>query len=211
MNSDQRSAVKGGKWPTLLVVAALASVAATNSALEDEELTLRPPHAELPPTLWEQHGTLIVVGAIGAGVGVALLLWLWLRPKAAAVVPIEVQTQRDLEGLRQREETGHTLSQVSGAVRRYFATAFELSSGEMTTTEISSAMATNEKFNPELTTKVRGFLRSCDEQKFSPAPAPGKIGAAETGLELVRLGEERRALLRQSAAVQAANSAKQSA
>src|SRR5688572_28657989 len=96
---SQRSKGRRQKWPMLLVITALASVAATNSALEDEDLVLLPPHTEIPPTLWEQHGGLLIFGAIIAVAAVALVLWLLLRSKPPVAVPIEIQTRHELEGL----------------------------------------------------------------------------------------------------------------
>jgi hypothetical protein len=190
---------------------ALASIAATNSESGADSLELLPPYAEMPPSFWEQYGALIILAAILLLAGVAILLWLLLRPRPPVNVPIEIQTRRDLEALRQRNEDGQVLSQASRAVRRYFATAFELSANELTTTELCRAVETSDKFSPELAAKVTDFLRRCDELKFSPASSPEKFGATERGLELVQLGETRRALLRQSAAVTATKAASQSA
>ena len=142
---------------------------------------------------------------------VGIIVLFLIRPKSSVGVPIELRARRELESLRQRAEDGIVLSKASGAVRRYFATAFELSAAEMTTTEFCRAAEGSEKIGPQLTASVIEFLRRCDELKFAPPSAPTKIGAAERGLELVNLGEARRALLRQSAAITAAKSSGQPA
>ena len=51
----------------------------------DDIPPLRPPHAELPPTFWEQHGLWVIVAgsrSLLALVGAAV--WCLLRPKPPA-------------------------------------------------------------------------------------------------------------------------------
>ena len=81
---------------------------------------LRPLHAEIPPTFWEQHTTSVsLVGfVLLALIGVAI--WFATRPKALVVIPPEVQARGDLESVRKLPEDGRVLSKVSQTVRRYF-------------------------------------------------------------------------------------------
>ena len=164
----------------------------------DEIPPLRPPHAELPPAFWEQHGW---SGSLG---GVALLalaggaLWRRLRPKPAAIVPPEVQARQALEPLQHEAETGARLSRISQVVRRYVAAVFELPPEELTTTEFCAALSTNAQAGSELSTALSRFLRECDERKFAPSAPPGGINAAARALELVARAETRRAELRQA-------------
>lgn len=180
---------------TLLVVTACR--AATNSAREDDPFKLSPPHAELPPTFWEQYGTWIVVAAVVVLVLVGTALWWLLRPRPSIPVPIEVSSRKELEALRQRKEDGQVLSQISRVLRRYVVGAFTLPPDELTTSEFCRAIVSHENIGADLAARVGEFLRQCDELKFAPAGSPMPIGAAARALELVELGEARRAWLRQ--------------
>ena len=160
---------------------------------------LRPPHAEIPPTFWEQHPVSVsLVGfALLALIGVAL--WLATRPKPPVVVPPEVQARGDLTSLRQLPEDGRVLSKVSQTVRRYFGAAFALPPGELTTAEFCQAMAGNGQIGTNLATATAEFLHRCDERKFAPDAPPQATGAADHALKLVEQAETQREQLRQAA------------
>jgi hypothetical protein len=160
---------------------------------------LRPPHAEIPPTFWEQHTASVgLVGfALLALMGVAI--WLTTRPRPPVIILPEVQARGDLESLRKLTEDGRVLSKVSQAVRRYFGAAFALPPGELTTAEFCRAMAANDQVGPELSTTTSDFLRRCDERKFAPNAPPAATGAAEYALKLVEQAEQHREQLRQAA------------
>jgi hypothetical protein len=159
---------------------------------------LRPALPEIPPTVWEQHGVLIVVLTVVALLLVGGLIWWLLQPKPPVPVPIEIQTRRELEQLQTSAEDGKTLSRISQVLKRYFAVAFELPAGELTTTEFSNAVSANQKISGELAARVSDFLRHCDEQRFSPAVGV-QTSACSQALELFQAGEVRRAELRQMA------------
>jgi hypothetical protein len=162
----------------------------------DDVPPLLPALPEIPPTLWEQHGLLIVVLGVLALALVGAAIWWLLQPKPSVPVPIEIQTRRELDALRQRTEDGRTLSEISRCLRRYFAVAFKLPPGELTTTEFCRLVAANEKVGGELATAVSEFLRGMDEKKFSPASSIGQNDAANRAIELFECGEKRRAELR---------------
>ncbi len=159
---------------------------------------LRPALPEIPPTLWEQYGVLIVVLIVIAVALLAAAIWWLLQPKPPVPVTIEIQTCNELELLKLPTEDGKTVSQVSQVLKRYVAVAFELPSGEMTTAEFSRAVAGSEKVGSELAASVSEFLRQCDERKFSPTVGV-QASACSRALELVDVGERRRAELRQVA------------
>jgi hypothetical protein len=150
-----------------------------------------------------------VVVAVLLVVFVGVLAWWILRPRPSIPVPIEIQSRKDLEALRQRSEDGRLLSQVSRELRRYVVGAFALPPDELTTTEFCRVIAAHERLGPDLAAQVAEFLRRCDELKFAPASSPTPMGAAARALELVELGESRRAHLRKVEA--AANSAQPAA
>ncbi len=159
---------------------------------------LLPALHEIPPTVWEQYGVLIVVLGIGLIALLVVAIWWLLQPKPPIIVPIEIQTRNELELLRLPSEDSKTISRVSQVLKHYFAVAFELPSGEMTTTEFSRAIAASEKVGSELAANVSDFLRQCDEQKFSLAAGINN-SACSRALELVDQSEMRLAELRQVA------------
>jgi hypothetical protein len=183
-------------WLTVLWCSVTTAIAATNSESENEILKLNPPYAELPPTFWEQYGTWMVFGAVLLLVLVGLAVWWVLRPKPSIPVPIDILTRKELEALRQRPEDGQVLSQVSRVLRRYVVGAFALPPDELTTSEFCQVIASHEKIGPDLATRISEFLHQCDELKFAPAILTSPMSAAARAMELVELGEARRAHLR---------------
>jgi hypothetical protein len=179
--------------------APLSLYAATNSERPDEILVLSPPHAELAPTFWEQYGGWAFLAAVVLLALASIVAWRWLRPKSPVVLPIELQARQELAALRQRSEDGRMVSQVSRVMRRYVVTAFELPPDELTTSEFCRALGGDQKIGPELAAAVGEFLRRCDEVKFAPSSSPRQMGAAIRALELIELGEARRAQLREMA------------
>ena len=161
---------------------------------------LAPPAAEMPPTFWEQHQTVIILG------GVALLLFeviYWgarLRPAAPEVLPPETEAREALSACESQPEDGKILSEVSRIVRRYTAAVFALPPGEVTTAEFCARLAGNERAGAELGGRIARFLRECDERKFSPVSAAAPLNAVAGALDLVDRAEARRAASRQTAA-----------
>lgn len=181
-------------WLAGLWLAASRAWAATNAP--DEIPPLRPPRPELGPGYWEQNGWW--VGTVGAVLAIAVVavIWYWRRPRSVPVVPPEVRARKDLEALRDRQETGAVLSRVSHIVRHYYADAFGLQGGELTTAELCRLARGSGAIGGSLSARVEEFLVRCDERKFSPpAPAP-PLGAVGEALGLVEQGEARRAELR---------------
>jgi hypothetical protein len=194
--SDRRDACPTGwtqaVWTAAFSFAGLTCNAAANAEGENEILRLSSPHAELPPSFWEQYGAWVVVAAVLLVVLAAALAWWILRPGPSIPVPIEILSRKELEALRQRNEDGQVVSQVSRALRRYVMGAFALPPDELTTAELRRVMAGHDQMGADLAERVGDFLHQCDERKFAPA-APPLTGAAARALELVELGEARRA------------------
>ena len=203
---SRRKALRQGAGFGFQFWASLPWVASAQST--NEIPPLRPLHAEIPPTFWEQHPFSIgVVGlALLAFMGVAI--WFATRPRPPVIVPPEVQARNELELLRELPETGAVLSQVSQAVRRYFGAAFALSPGELTTAEFCRAMAGKEQLGADLLTATGDFLRRCDERKFAPESPPGATGAADHALKLVNQAETHREQWRSVAPAKPASRAK---
>ena len=154
---------------------------------------LSPPYAELPPTFWEQHGTAVLVAGLGVILLAGLVIWQCLRPKPKLILPPEVEARNALEALHQSNEDGALLSNVSQILRRYFIVAFQLSPGELTTSEFCRVIAGREQVGGELAAAVSDFLHRCDEQKFSPAKSAVSLGAVNQALALIKSAEARRA------------------
>ena len=178
---------------------ALPLLAATSTAADDIP-PLRPPHAEIPPTFWEQHGLLVVSCGIILLALVCVAAWVLTRPKPPVVVPPEVQARQALEPLRQQPEDGKLLSRVSQIVRHYVAAAFNLPPGELTTAEFCSAVAGHASIGPDLSAALSEFLRLCDQDKFSPPASIPPLSAVDRALKLIGQSQARRLAITQSAA-----------
>jgi hypothetical protein len=153
---------------------------------------LAPPYGEIPPTLWERHGTMILVAGTAVIALAVLILWKIFRPKPPVILPPEVLAREALTKLLRQPEDGKLLSNVSQILRRYVIAAFELPAAELTTTEFCAALAASEKIGTEPAQAISDFLRACDERKFSTSPAAAPLNAATRALELVALTENAR-------------------
>jgi hypothetical protein len=157
------------------------------------------PLPEIPPTFWEQHGILVVSVSLVFIALLGILLWWLLQPKPTVPVPIEVRTRQELEALAREPMNAQTLSKLSRCLRRYFAAAFGLPAGELTTTEFNRAFAAQTTIGSELVAAVGEFLQRADERKFAPG-ASGDSKAMQQALELFERGEWRRVELQQATA-----------
>ena len=181
----------------LLLAAQPAPAAATNSltVAPDAIPPLRPPHAEIPPTFWEQHGLWVVIVGVLLLALIGAAVWFLTRPKPPVVVPHDVQARLALEPLREQPEDGALLSRVSQILRHYVAAAFCLPSGELTTAEFCHAITGHAEIGPDLSAALSEFLHQCDQRKFSPpAPAP-QFGAVAQALKLIDQSQARRLAL----------------
>jgi hypothetical protein len=181
----------------LFLFSALPLHGQTNLSATNAPLKLLPPYDELPPTFWEQNATAISFAGLGVVTLLAFFLWLIFRPKPEIIVPPEVQAREALHKLSSQPEDGAILSRVSQVLRHYFSAVFQLSPGELTTTEFCREISSNEKIGAELSTAAADFLRDCDNHKFSATAGAGKIDAANRALNLVEQAERRRAQLRE--------------
>jgi hypothetical protein len=134
---------------------------------------LAPPVGEIPPTFWEQHGTMILLAGIALIAAAALILWKLLQPKPPVILRPEILAREALTKLLRQPEDGKLLSDVSQILRRYIIAAFELPAAELTTTEFCAALAASENIGRELAGLISDFLRECDKRKFAP---PGAVG-----------------------------------
>lgn len=180
--------MKRGMW--LVLLAGGLRAAETN-----EVFKLAPPYAELPPSFWEQHGVVVILGVVGGAVLIAGLLWLALRPKPVPPVPLEIQTRNALAALQSRTEDGVLLSELSQVLRRYFIGAFGLPPAELTTTEFCGQLGRNEAVGGELASAVGEFMRACDQRKFALAEPVPSAGAVAKAQELFERAEARRQVL----------------
>ncbi len=190
-NATQRVAGLGirilGTWPLV-----------TGAQGTNDIPPLRPPHAEIPPSFWEQHAASVSLGGVALLAFIGLAIWFATRPRPPFLVPPEVQARGDLAALRKLPEDGRVLSRISQAVRRYFGTAFSLPPGELTTTEFCQAIAANGQIPSALATDTADFLRRCDERKFAP-DTPATTGTAEVAQQLIEQAETHREQLRRVA------------
>jgi hypothetical protein len=199
---------EGRKLLALFLLLAVRPVfaAATNASDADAIPPLRPPHAEIPPTLWEQYGLWVIVFGVLLLALVGAAVWLLTRPKAPVILPAHVQARQALEPLFRQPEDGALLSRVSQVLRRYVAAAFNLPPGELTTAEFCSVIRGHAQIGQALSAALTEFLRLCDHDKFAqPAPVP-PLGAASRALKLIDQAEQRRLAMLQPAVQPPANS-----
>jgi hypothetical protein len=154
---------------------------------------LAPAYGEMRPTFWEQYGTatLVIIPIVLALGGLAG--WLISRPKPPVIVPPEVPARASLTKLLPQPENGKVLSEISHVLRRYVLAVFDFPSAELTTAELSAALAGSQKAGPELAQAIADFLRECDRRKFSPPSSTPPLNAAARALELVEQAGRRRA------------------
>jgi hypothetical protein len=182
-----------------LLIAQRSFAADTNLLAADAIPPLRPPHAEIPPTFWEQYGLWVVIVGILLLALVGAAVWFLTRPKPPVVVLPEVQARQALEPLRQQPEDGVLLSRVSQILRHYVGAAFDLPPGELTTAEFCHAIDGHTQIGSELSATLSEFLHQCDQRKFSPsAPAP-PLSATAHALKLIDQAQTRRHAMAQSA------------
>ena len=189
---------------TLRFLGAVSFLLAMRTQAQDdtnEIPQIRPPHAELPPTIWEQHSEAIIVVAVLLMALVGLVVWLWMRPRPVVVIPPDVLAREALAALPITVSEGERLSQVSRILRHYIQQAFELPKAELNTTEFCRVVAEQADIGPELAGALAAFLRDCDRRKFSPEPAPASdVNVVTQALALIEQGEARRERLRALAA-----------
>lgn len=153
---------------------------------------LQPPHEEIGPSFWEQHGGQIVIAVVVFFALVALCIAWLQRPKPVVITPPVVLARGELEGLQERAENGALLVEVSRVVRRYVISTFMLPPEELTTAELLQALQTRSQIDGDLITTIGQFLRRSDERKFAPALAPPQIGVVTRAAELVETIENYR-------------------
>jgi hypothetical protein len=193
----------------LFEISALAR-ADFDASPSDKIPPLLPPRGEIPPTFWEQHGTLVIVGSILTLAVISAAIWLLTRPRPPVVVPPGTQAREALQDLGKHPEDGKVLSCVSQIVRYYVAAAFALPEGELTTSEFCRLITGHEPIGQDLTNAICGLLRRCDDRKFAPAGLQGTatdqapLGAVDAALNLVEQAEARLTVLRQAEAAKVA-------
>jgi hypothetical protein len=152
--------------------------------------TLLPPYGQMRPTFWEQHGTAILAGGLILMGLVAAGVWRILKPRPRPVLPPAIAAREALARCRVRPEDGNILSEVSQVLRRYIGAMLEFPDGELTTAELCRELEGGQKITPQLTHSISGFLRACDERKFSPAVSSAPLDAAGRALEFIILIEK---------------------
>ena len=175
--------------PILFLDAALGAANGLN-----EPLTLRPPRNEIPPSFWEQHGTLLISLGIVAALGLAFLIWYLAQPKRVVELPPEIRARRDLEALVGKPVDLEVLSRASQILKRYYGEAFSLPREEMTTAEFCRAVSAKTEIGSEVSGEICRFLKKSDALKFAPGPTPQDF--PNEAMKLVEMAEQRKAALR---------------
>ena len=170
-----------------LIAAIAAMLSVTARAADTNALpALIPAYGEIPPTFWEQNGTVVIIDVIVFLAVAVAVAWEIFRPKPAPVLPPEKTAREALAKLQNQPEDGKLLSEVSQILRRYVGDVFGFPGGEMTTAEFCGAISRHEKIGTELSGAIASFLRECDVRKFSPANSATPVNAVHRALELVK-------------------------
>jgi hypothetical protein len=157
---------------------------------------LAPPHGEIPPTFEERFnpatksGQAIFLFIVVLAALLFFVIWKKLHPPPPPILPPEIVAREALAKLLRQPEDGKILSEVSHILRRYVIAALELPAAELTTAEFSAALAGRENIGAALVQTIAGFLRECDERKFSAGSVSKPCNAASRALELVALVEK---------------------
>lgn len=174
-----------------LLALALPGLALALTNAPEEELQLRPPLSEVPPTFWEANAPYVAGAAAAAVAGVSAAVFFFTRPRRKREIPPAVLARTELEALRNEPENGVILSRISHTVRSYLQAAFQLGGGELMTTEVARALDQRPEVGKELAHAAREFLQDCDVRKFAPAAPPHSSRAFEAAVKIVDLAEQR--------------------
>lgn len=173
--------------------------AATNLISSDDIPPLRPARPELPPTFWERYGVWVVIAGFVLLLLLAIGIWYLTRPKPPVIVPPAVKARQALQALEHRPEDGLVLSRVSQILRHYVTAAFELTAGELTTTEFCLQLLQLDRMGPAISVPLTDFFRQCDQRKFAPNAPPQPLGVVDRASRFIDQCEARLVQLRQSA------------
>jgi hypothetical protein len=177
----------------------LVAVTTSHAASTNDIPPLLPPRGEILPSLWEQHGVLVVVAGILMAGLLGLAIWLLARPKPPVIIAPALLARQELDGLRQKPQDGALLSRVSQVFRHYVNAAFGLPPAELTTTEFCRLMESQDRVGPQLAGEMGSFLRECDQRKFAPPSQMPPFSAVSQAAELISQTESRLAALAQPA------------
>jgi hypothetical protein len=155
------------------------------AAQEDPTTALKPPKGELPPGLWEQVGWMIAVGLIVIVGGAIAWAILWGGRKPPIIPPPAFTARRALATLRGQTDHRALVIETSKIFRNYIVSVLLLPAGEYTTLDIIKVMQSLALMPLDLKQEAAGFLKQCDEQKFSPMPVHKEGDVVGRASELV--------------------------
>lgn len=170
----------------------LAQLTEYGCSAAEEVPSLRPPRGLFTPSLWEQHGALLITGiALTAGIA-AFLIWRARRPKPVAVVPAVLAARQALQSLQASPQDSALALTVSRILRHYLITALGLPDAELTTAEFEVVLRDHSRIGVNLAMQLIRFLRDCDVRKFAPMAPKSDSELAAKALELINQVETSR-------------------
>lgn len=160
---------------------------------------LRPPENVLPPSFWEQHGGLMVVGGVLL-LTVAIVGFWCFRRRTQSATPSPLSIAREgLLQLANQPGSDVVAGQVGGLLRRYLVASFKtLPPAELTADELAARLPRVAPWlGAELLGQVTSLLTECDRLKYAhpPGPVPNPAQRAVELLERVasvQAAEQRR-------------------
>lgn len=180
-------------WKFTLAAIALLTVEASAAITKDPGPIpeLRPPRAELPPSVETKRdlrpwfigtGIIAVLAAVFASIP---------RKQSPPPPPAYVIARRKLDPLSASAPQPDELVRV---LREYLLEAFNIPARGATTAELIHWLSAHPRWDTHLEVETTGLLNSCDEAKFSPAPQPPPQLSTEIVLSLISRIEGRRAV-----------------
>jgi hypothetical protein len=175
----------GRALPLALLVQSPSLFALSTNYVPGKIPDLRPPQGPLPPTYWEQHGSVIILGALAALVALAVLIWLVRRPKPVVTVSPGVAARQALAALRGQPEDGPRAAAASQHLRSCVQAALQLPPGERTPEELLASVRGDARVSSDLVSRLGALLQECDARAFAPVPPPGQPALVERALGVV--------------------------
>jgi hypothetical protein len=152
---------------------------------------LFPPYDEMTLPFWERHPVIIFGGGAVCVAFISFICWWLLRSRPQSFPPPAATAGLALTPLISRPEDGALLGEVSGILRRYLSATFNIAACELTTTELSAALADEAMIGPQAAETISSLLRACDKDKFAPKTKVPPLNAAVRALHLVEQIESR--------------------
>lgn len=145
---------------------------------------LKPPRGEIPPGLWEEQGTLILILAALGCVILAAVIQRWRTPRPV-ITPSPAEIARAQLDRLSAEAPADALAGSARILRAFIVEKCALPGPGLTADEIAASLTSV----PEIAGQIYGFLGDCERAQFAPravAPPPEAAIDPEAAIEAAR-------------------------